>query len=75
LSLKTQRIFARGEVVVVAQQGLWRSVETGEVMGEQPFASRFRVVNRYITQFARYDSPETALAEAGLGEADEVTES
>jgi hypothetical protein len=74
LSLRTLRIFARGEVVVMAQQGLWRSVETGEIMGEQPLASRFRVVNGYVTQFTRYDDLKTALAEAGLGEGDEVVE-
>jgi hypothetical protein len=72
LSLKTVRAFARGQVVVLAQQGVWRSVESGEVMGEQFIASHFRVDNNTITQYTRYDKLETALAEAGLEEGDEV---
>src|SRR5436190_2146998 len=34
LSLEALRVFARGDAVVVAQRGVWRSAETGEVTGE-----------------------------------------
>src|SRR5262245_29215808 len=33
LSLETLRAFVRGNVVVLAQHGVWRSVESGEVIG------------------------------------------
>ena len=56
----------------MAQQGVWRSVESGEVIGEQLVASYFRVDNNTIIQYARYDNLETALAKAGLEETDEV---
>ena len=72
LSLKTLRVFGRDNVVVVAQHGVWRSVETGEVTGEHNIASRFRVDGQRIVQFARYDSLDLALDEAGLNYSDEI---
>lgn len=72
LHLTTLRTFVRGNVVVVAQQGVWRAVGTGEVTGAQTVASCFRVDDRRVGRFARYDSLAVALAEAGLGPADEV---
>ena len=72
LQLQTVRVFAGGNVVVVAQQGVWRAVATGERTGERPVASRFRVADRRVVQFARYDSLDTALADAGLNYADEI---
>jgi hypothetical protein len=72
LSLTTLRTFARGDTVVVAQRGVWRSIETGKVQGEADVASSFHVVSGRVTQFARYDDLETALAQAGLGQADEI---
>jgi hypothetical protein len=74
LSLKTLRVFGRDNVVVVAQHGVWRSVETGEVTGDANLASLFRVDGRRIVQFARYDSLDLALAETGLNDSDEVLE-
>jgi limonene-1,2-epoxide hydrolase len=73
LRLETLRVFARGDAVVVEQHGVWHSVETGEVVGERDIASRFRVDGERIVQFARYDSLNAALAEAGLTFADEKT--
>lgn len=73
LSLETLRAFARGDVVIVAQRGVWHSVETGEVTGERNIASRFRVDGRRVVQFARYDDLESALDEAGLDHSDELT--
>jgi hypothetical protein len=72
LNLEPLRTFARGDVVVVEQRGVWRSIETREVMGEQVIASRFHVEGQRVTRYARYDSLEEALDEAGLDEGDEV---
>lgn len=72
LHLTTLRAFVRGNVVVVSQLGVWHSVETGEVTGERNIASRFQVDDQHIVQFARYDSLEVALDEAGLQYADEI---
>ncbi|HEY0602580.1 MAG TPA: nuclear transport factor 2 family protein [Herpetosiphonaceae bacterium] len=72
LTLETQRVFARDQVVVVAQHGVWRSVETGEVQGEADLASRFRVVDGRVAQFARHDRLDEALEAAGLELADEL---
>jgi hypothetical protein len=41
-------------------------------MADKSSLSYFRVDNNSIIQYARYDNLETALAEAGVGEADEV---
>lgn len=68
LRLTTERIFARGEVVVVAQQGVW----LGAAPLERHLASRFRVTGGRVAQFARYDDLASALAAAGLGDGDEV---
>lgn len=72
LQLTAVRAFARDDVVVLAQRGVWRSVETGAATGERDLASRFRVDGQQVAQFARYDSLDLALAEAGLQEADEL---
>jgi hypothetical protein len=72
LHLTTQRAFVRDNVVVVAQHGVWRSVETGAVTGERDLASRFQVDGQRIVQFARHDNLADALSEAGLYEADEI---
>jgi ketosteroid isomerase-like protein len=72
LHLETLRVFASGDVVVVAQQAVWRSVETGEVVGEGAIASCFRVAGGRVARFARHDSLEAALADAGLDYSDEA---
>lgn len=72
LSLQTLRAFQRGEAVVVAQHGVWSSVETREVAGEQDVASAFRVSDGCVTQFARYATLDEALQAAGLDYSDEV---
>ena len=71
LTLRTLRTFARGEIVVLAQAGVWRSVESGATMGQAELASRFRVVDGRMVQFARHDTLAEALTAAGLSEADE----
>ena len=72
LHLTTLRAFAHDNIVVLAQHGVWRSVETGEVAGERNVASRFRVDGQRIVQFARYDNLDIALDEAGLHNSDEL---
>ncbi len=72
LSLQTQRAFVRGETVVLAQHGVWQSTESGDPTGERDVASRFRVDEGRVTQYARYDTLDAALAEAGLDGGDEM---
>jgi hypothetical protein len=72
VQLTTLRVFARDTAVVVAQNGVWRSLETGAVTGEATVASRFRVDDQRVVQYARYDSLDVALEEAGLTDTDEV---
>ncbi|MFL5694431.1 MAG: nuclear transport factor 2 family protein [Ktedonobacteraceae bacterium] len=75
LHLTTLRAFARDNIVVVAQHGVWRSLETGEVTGERDLATRFRIEGQRVVQFARYDNLDVALDEAGLHYSDEIPES
>jgi hypothetical protein len=72
LTLTTLRTFARGETVVLAQRGVWRAIEGGDVNGERDLASRFDVQSGRVVRFARYDSLDQALEAAGLTAADEV---
>jgi len=72
LSLETQRVFVRGNVVVLAQHGRWRSVETGESTGQRDLACLFRVDGRRVTQFACDDSLDEAMQAASLNGLDEV---
>lgn len=65
------RTFAREDRVVVAQRGQWRSPETGELIGEADVASIFQVRDGRVVKYARHDSLEEALREAGLDAADE----
>ena len=72
LTLETLRCFGRENVVVIAQHAMWRSPETGEVLGEADIASRFRVQDQRVVQYARHDSLDEALIEAGLDHSDEI---
>ena len=72
LSLKTVRAFAGGNLVVLAQHGVWRSAETGEMTEERDLASHYRVAAGRVLRFARYDTLAEAFAATGLTEADEV---
>lgn len=71
LTLESKRIFARGNAVVMEQHGRWRSVETGEVIGEAEVASRFEVHEGRVVSYERFDELDAALRSAGLGESDE----
>jgi hypothetical protein len=68
LSLETRRVFARGEVVVVEQHAVWRSMESNEIVGESDIASRFLVVDDRVAEYARHDSLADALADAGISD-------
>jgi SnoaL-like protein len=72
LTLTTLRAFSSGNLVVLAQHGVWRSVESGEITEERDLASHYRVAVGRVLRFARYDTLAEAFAATGLTEADEV---
>jgi hypothetical protein len=74
LTLTTLRAFARGNSIVLAQHGVWRSSETGAVTGERDLASHFDVDGERVARFGRYDSLAEALAAAGLNDADAIAQ-
>jgi hypothetical protein len=59
----------------MAQQGVWRSVDTGEVLGEQALASQFDLAGGRVVRYARFDTLSDALTAARLAETDEVSNS
>ena len=67
-----QRSFQNGEAVVVAEHGVWRNVDTNEFVGERDVATHFKAKDGRVSYLARYDGLVTALAKAGLSEADEI---
>jgi hypothetical protein len=69
-TFQTRETYAAGGAVVVAQHGVWRDVETGEVRGEAGVATRFCVANGRVAEMERYDELAAALQAAGLTEAD-----
>jgi SnoaL-like domain len=76
LQFGTLQVFAKDDVVVAAQHGVWRSLETNEVTGEANVATVFRVTNKRVIYLARYDSLEEALGKAEMSFGDErVSES
>jgi ketosteroid isomerase-like protein len=71
LMLTTQRIFQRGDTVVLAQHGVWQSEATGGVPSEADLASRLRINHQQVVEYERYDTLAQALEAAGMTEADE----
>lgn len=69
----TKRTFARDQTVVVAQHGVWRSPETGEVIGAADVASTFCMHDGLVTHYARHDRLDEALEQAGIDSSDEVS--
>jgi ketosteroid isomerase-like protein len=69
-TFQTRETYAAGNAVVVAQHGVWRDAETGEVRGEADVATRFRVTDGRVAEMERYDEVGAALQAAGLSEAD-----
>jgi ABC-type nitrate/sulfonate/bicarbonate transport system substrate-binding protein len=66
LTLKTLRSFVQADTVVLEQQGIWRTLATGEVTGERTLVSVFQVDSQHVVKFARYESLNAALEAAGL---------
>jgi ketosteroid isomerase-like protein len=66
----TRATYARGDVVVVAQHGVWRDVATGTVVGEADVATRFVVRHGQVAELERYPDADTALRAASLTIAD-----
>jgi ketosteroid isomerase-like protein len=71
LTLTTQRIFHRGDTIVLAQHGQWQSAGTDGRVSEAQLASRFRVGDGRVLEFERYDNLANALMAAQLSDADE----
>jgi ketosteroid isomerase-like protein len=69
-TFQTRETFAAGDAVVVAQRGVWRDPQTGDVAGEADVATRFRVAEGRVAEMQRYDELQAALHAAGLTEAD-----
>lgn len=72
IRLEPQRMFHRDHTVVVEQDAEWRAPGTGEVTGQLTPASVFVVRDLRVTSVVRYPDLASALAAAGLREADEV---
>lgn len=53
LSLETRRSFARDAAVVNSQHGVWRDVESGDVVSEAAVASHYKVENGQVAYVAR----------------------
>lgn len=71
LSLTTLQTFTRDNAVVLAQHGVWRSPENGEIIGEANVASEFRVKDQKVVKYARYETLNETLKSAGLNFSDE----
>jgi ketosteroid isomerase-like protein len=69
-TFQTRETFAARDAVVVAQRGVWRDVQTGELRGEADVATRFRVADARVAEMERYDDVAAALRAAGLTESD-----
>ncbi len=72
LTLSTLRVFARGDTVVFAQRGIWRSMDSGGVTGERSLASLFQIRDGHIVKVARFDDLAAACGAAGLGSSEEI---
>lgn len=70
LTARTKCAFVRGDTVVLAQHGVWRSVATGDLQGEADLATSFRVVGGRVARISRYEKLEDAFGQTRLGEAD-----
>jgi len=71
LTLSTERMFQRGDTVVLAQHGMWQSSATGGVPSEADLAARFRVRDQRVIEFERYEDLAGALKTAHMGDTDE----
>ncbi len=70
LTTRTKRAFVRGGTVVLAQHGVWHSVDTGDLQGEADLATSFRVVGGRIAHISRHEKLEDAFGQTQLSESD-----
>lgn len=68
--LTPARYFGRDSIVVVEEEGVWQV--SGGAADRRVVWSLFAVHDGMVTRIQRFDSLATALAAAGLDEADEV---
>lgn len=73
IQLHPQRVFHRGNVVVVEQAAEWHAPDTGEIVGRQSLATMFRVIDGRIAAVLRFPDLPSALETAGLSHADEIS--
>lgn len=66
LKLEVTQLYVRQNVVVAAERAVWRSAETGEVVGQAEVATVFRIRGRQVASLARHDTLKEALAQAGI---------
>ena len=62
----TRAAYGRGDVVVVAQRGVWRDLATAAVIGEADVATRFVVRDAQVAELERYPDLAAALRAADL---------
>ena len=65
--LVPQRFFQKRATVVVEEAAEWRSLETGEVTGEDTVGSIFVVHDGRVASVERHENIASALDAAGLG--------
>lgn len=63
LTAQTKRGFVRGDTVVLAQHGVWRSVATGDFQGEAELATSLFGQTR-LSEADAYDAPPSGLGAA-----------
>jgi hypothetical protein len=71
LTFQNKRIFVENNAVVIEQHGIWRSSETGDVVGEAGVTSLFKVQDGRVSYYQRFDALHEALAAAGMDESHE----
>ena len=65
-TFSTRAAYARGDVVVIAQHGVWRDLATAAVVGEADVATRFVVRDAQVAELERYGDLTAALVAAAL---------
>lgn len=70
IRLEPGQVYRRGQTVVVEQNAVWRTPDTGEVIGNEVVASVFAVQSGRVTSVHRHPDLATALDQADLGRTD-----
>jgi ketosteroid isomerase-like protein len=74
IHLEPRRIFHQGATVIVEQEAVWRSPDTGETTDRQTVASIFVVLDGLVTRVSRHPDLADALRAADLGGSRELRE-